>query len=179
MVTVLAIAGALLAQVAPVDDEDVQTYRIVLDDRGAVYGIYEEIGEQQVRITVDAPWASGEVISTLRSKVREVHPELKHRRHERRVAQAKEAGFTYVKTAAGAFFVPDQTKHLADRSREMAAAIAPVDAPADETGAAAFAAVPHAPAAPPSRLSLYGWHALILLAAAVLLALVARTLLTG
>jgi hypothetical protein len=179
MLTALAIAAAVLGQIALADEENLQTYRIVLDDRGTVYGAYEEIGEQQVRITVDTPWAPGEVISTLRSKVREVHPELKHRRHERRVAQAKEAGFEYVETAAGGFFVPEQVKRLADRSRELAAARVPVDVSFEEASDIALAAGPPPPVDPPSWLRRFGWHAGILVVAAALLALVARSLLSG
>ncbi|MFP4501746.1 MAG: hypothetical protein ACLFTT_12150 [Candidatus Hydrogenedentota bacterium] len=181
MVTLLLLAIiAAPEQIMPVSDEDIETYRIVVDAGGEeriIYGTYEE-GTAQVNIVVDAPWTASRELRILKKDVIEVHRELKHKRRERRIEQAKDAGFAYVESAAGAFFVPERAFHHAQRAREMVrkAEAEHVDHEAAESGNEAGAEGNAEAAQSSSLFARYGWHAGIVLTGVLLLAGVVRFL---
>jgi hypothetical protein len=175
----LAQAGREAPEVIPVrDPAGLQTYVITLDEEGELYGAYEATATQ-ITVYEDAPWLeSPPVRRTLLSKLRgEPHEELPQRRHERRIRQAREAGYAYVESPAGGFFVAHETKRYADRAAAMAKTAgerAPVPVPSAEAPLENLAG--EALATSGSRLGHYGWYAAILGAGLLLLGFVVRKL---
>lgn len=105
-------------ETAPAEDL-VKTFVITMTDGTVYHGTYQEAGEQAV-IQIDTPWKPEPPFNVLRSRVSEVGPELRHKRDERRVQEAAQAGFSLVQTPAGTFYVAAAEVEKARRAREMA-----------------------------------------------------------
>ena len=175
--SMLAQAGAEGPEVVPVnDDTNLETYVITLEEEGELYGTYETTATQ-ITIYIDAPWLeSPPQRRTLLSKLQsQPHVELPQRRHERRLRQAREAGYTYVETPAGAFFVKEDAKRFADRSAQMAKGVGE-RAPAPMPSAEAPKNLPASAASLQggNTLGRYGWYAAILGTGLLLMGVVVR-----
>lgn len=175
----VAQTGGGPPEVIPIKDQPgLETYVITLDEEGELHGAFQ-MTATQITIHVDAPWLENPPERrTLRSKVRgEPHEELPQRRYERRIRQAREAGYTFVETPAGAFFVLQDTKRHADRAVSMAkeaSATAPAPVPASMAPGASLDAVLSDGAS--AGVGHYAWYLAILGTGLLLLGIVVRRL---
>lgn len=110
-----------LAQDEPASGSELTTYVITLTDGTVIHGTYAESGDQAT-YQIDAPWLNPPPapVPTLRSKIADVRPELRHKREERRLKEAREAGYTRVATQDGERYIATDHLKRAERARKMA-----------------------------------------------------------
>lgn len=113
-----------VAQADPPANSDPVTYIITLTDGTVVHGTYSESGNQAT-YQVDAPWMDPPPppVPTLRNKIADVQQELRHKRDERREAEARKAGYTRISTATGDRYIRSDEIIRAERAAKMAAKV--------------------------------------------------------
>lgn len=156
----------------PSGPEDWAAVRIGSEWAAAVADI--EAARGRVELYYDTPWLPREPQMELPSRVRFSY-EAPAMRRDRLRAGWEQAGYTFLEVEAGCLPVLRGELALAERAREMAAAL---DAPPEaDVEASADNSVLAAPESGPGWLRLWGAHAAVVVLGGVLLAAAVRFLL--
>jgi hypothetical protein len=133
-----------------------------------------EAARGRVELYYDTPWSSREPLLELPSRLQFAY-EAPAVRRERLRDGWEQAGFTFIETGAGCLPVPREELALAERARDMVAALDA--APAPDPAAGEPMAAPAAAAPAPGWLALWGPHAAVLGVGGLLLLAAVRFLL--